>query len=89
MLSYAVDVDRNQGRYTQMNDYQTMIVFKQQLKDAEHRRQQEQYKRDARAANRHAHGLSLSWLKQMLHQAHLPKITLARPLPARHHAISD
>jgi hypothetical protein len=72
-----------------MNDYHTMLVFRQQLKDAEHRRQQEQYKQDARAANQHVYGLSLSWLKQIIHQAHLPKITLARPLPARHPAIGD
>jgi hypothetical protein len=89
-MAYAIDVDRNQGRYTVMNDYQTMILFKQQLKDTEHRRQREQLKRDALAANGHANGLSLSWLKQILHQTHLPKITLARPLPAaRRTAICD
>jgi hypothetical protein len=79
-MPYAVDVDRNQGRYTAMNDYQTMILFKQQLKDTEHRRQQDEFKRAALAA-RHTNGLSLSWLKQILRQTHLPKITLARPLP--------
>ena len=73
-----------------MNDYHTMIVFKQQLKDTERRRQQEQFKRDALEANGHANGLSLSWLKRIVQQAHLPKITLARPLPAaRQTAICD
>jgi hypothetical protein len=81
-MPYAVEVDRNQGRYTVMNDYQTMILFKQQLKDTEHRRQQDEFKRAALAAHRHSNGLSLSWLKQILHQTHLPKITLARPLSA-------
>ena len=65
-----------------MNDYQTMLLFKQQLRDTEHRHQQDEFKRDALAARRQSNGLSLSWLKQIIHQTHLPKITLARPLPA-------
>lgn len=68
-----------------MNEYQALLLVKQNRRDAAHAREEAAFRRDAAASQAERNGrrgLSLDWLRAILRQPQLPKVTVARSYAA-------